>query len=80
MNNYLYNILDNNLVPPHRVLSNEEKEAISKEYNILEDTQYPEISRFDPVAIAIGLRPSEVVEITRSSPTALTTKYYRLCN
>ena len=80
LNDYLYNILDNNLVPPHRVLSNEEKEAISKEYNILEDTQYPEISRFDPVAIAIGLRPSEVVEITRSSPTALTTKYYRLCN
>ena len=80
LNNYLYNILDNNLVPPHRVLSNEEKEAVSKKYNILEDTQYPEISRFDPVAIAIGLRPGEVVEIERSSPTALITKYYRLCN
>ena len=28
---------------------------------------------------AIGLRPGQVVEITRKSPTALDTKYYRLC-
>jgi len=79
-NDYLYNILDNNLVPPHRVLSEEEKVIVAKKYNILESTQWPEISRFDPVAIAIGLRPENVVEITRPSPTALTTKYYRLCN
>ena len=76
----MYNILDNNLVPPHRVLSEEEKVIVAKKYNILESTQWPEISRFDPVAIAIGLRPENVVEITRPSPTALTTKYYRLCN
>ena len=80
LNDYLYNILDNNLVPSHRVLSDIEKEEISKKYNILEDKQFPEISRFDPVAIAIGLRPDQVTEIIRSSPTALTTKYYRLCN
>ena len=46
----------------------------------MNDKQFPEISRFDPVAIAIGLRPSQVVEIIRSSPTALKTKFYRLCN
>lgn len=79
LKDYLYNILDNNLVPPHRVLSDTEKEAIKKKYNIMNDKQFPEISRFDPVAIAIGLRPQQIVEIIRSSPTALTTKYYRLC-
>ena len=78
-NNYLYNILDNRLVPPHRPLNDTEKEAVKKEYNILEESQFPEISRFDPVVLAIGLRPGQVVEIIRSSPTALTTKYYRLC-
>jgi len=31
------------------------------------------------VAQAIGLRPNEVVEIIRPSPTAITSKYYRLC-
>ena len=29
--------------------------------------------------MAIGLRPGQVAEITRKSPTALDTKYYRLC-
>ena len=71
--------MDNRLVPPHRPLNDTEKEAVKKEYNILEESQFPEISRFDPVALAIGLRPGQVVEIIRSSPTALTTKYYRLC-
>ena len=46
----------------------------------MNDKQIPEITRFDPVAIAIGLRPQQVVEIIRSSPTALTTKYYRICS
>ena len=79
LNDFQYNILDNNLVPPHRVLSQNEKDDIMKEYNILEESQFPNISRFDPVAVIVGVRPGEVVEIIRSSPTSLTTKYYRLC-
>ena len=50
-----------------------------KEYNILEESQFPNISRFDPVAVIVAVRPGQVVEIIRSSPTSLTTKYYRLC-
>ena len=79
LNDYQYNILDNNLVPPHRVLSQNEKDDIMKEYNILEESQFPNISRFDPVAVIVAVRPGQVVEIIRSSPTSLTTKYYRLC-
>ena len=37
------------------------------------------INLFDPTALAIGLRPGQVAEINRKSPTALETKYYRLC-
>lgn len=79
LNDYLFNILEHNMVPPHKPLTNEQKKKIKKEYYITDESQFPEISRFDPVAQAIGLRPGQLVEITRSTPTAITTKYYRLC-
>ena len=31
------------------------------------------------VLSTLGLKPGDVVEIIRSSPTSLTTKYYRFC-
>jgi DNA-directed RNA polymerase subunit H len=79
MKQYLFNILNHVNVPPHRVLSEKEKQDIYKKYNITRDSEMPEIGRFDPVAQAIGLRPGELCEIIRSSPTAITTKYYRFC-
>lgn len=75
----LFNILDHVMVPEHRILTNKEKEFIYNKYNIMEDSELPEISRFDPVAKIIGLRPGELCEITRSSKTSITSKYYRLC-
>jgi len=79
LHRYLFNILEHSLVPPHRICSSEEKAAIIKKYNILNEKQFPEIKRFDPVAQAIGLRPNQLCEITRSTRTSITTKYYRLC-
>lgn len=79
IDNYLFNIIKHDMVPEHTVLSDEKKKDIYTKYYITDDKQFPEISRFDPVAQAIGLRPKQLVEITRSSPTAITTKYYRLC-
>ena len=78
-NDFLCNILDNHLVPPHRILSKEEKQEIKKKYNIMKDSQLPEISRFDPISIILSIRPGEVFEIIRSSPTSIESKYYRLC-
>jgi len=74
-----FNILDHILVPNHRVMKNSEVSEIMKKYNILDITQFPDISRFDPVAQVIGLRPGQVCEITRSSKTAIESKYYRVC-
>lgn len=79
MHSCLFNILKHKFVPRHRVLNDDEKTKIFKEYNIVKDTELPEISRFDPVAMVIGLRPNQLCEITRSSSTSITTKYYRLC-
>jgi DNA-directed RNA polymerase subunit H (RpoH/RPB5) len=79
LNNYLFNILKHDMVPNHTVLSDEETEKLKKQYNILYDNQLPEISRYDPVAEAIGLRPDQVCKILRKSKTAITAPYYRLC-
>jgi DNA-directed RNA polymerase subunit H len=79
MDDYLFNILEHILVPTHTVLSTSDKEILFKKLYITEGKQLPEISRFDPVSVAIGLRPGEVVEIVRPSPTAITSLYYRYC-
>jgi len=78
INRLQFNILEHVMVPPHRILSDSEKAQVSLKYNI-SDEKYPEISRFDPVATAIGIRPGQVCEILRSSKTAVVTKYYRIC-
>ena len=74
-----FNILEHSLVPPHTILNNTAVEEIKKKFNINNNKQFPEISRFDPVAMAIGLRPGQVCMILRPSKTAIETKYYRLC-
>ena len=74
-----YNVLDHSLVPKHKKLTFEESNEVMKKYNILDKSQFPEISRFDPIALAIGLRPNEICEITRPSKTAIHGTYYRYC-
>ena len=73
-----FNILEHSYVPSHRALSEEEAESFKKKYNC-QDGAIPEISRFDPVAQAIGLRPGKICEITRVSKTAIQSKAYRIC-
>jgi len=74
-----FNILEHQLVPPHRVLPLNELLLIQKKYNITKLTDLPEISRFDPVAQVIGIRPGQVCEIIRPSKTAIKSYYYRVC-
>jgi len=74
-----FNILEHVLVPEHRVLNEAEKIQIKNRYNIVNDGEFPELSRFDPVAQAIGIRPGQVCEIIRPSKTAVSAPYYRIC-
>lgn len=74
-----FNILKHILVPQHRVMKNDEVKEIMIRYNITDFNQFPDISRFDPVARAIGLRPGEVCHIIRPSKTSINTNYYRIC-
>jgi DNA-directed RNA polymerase subunit H (RpoH/RPB5) len=76
-----YNILDHELVPPHTVIEDDnELKEIKNKYNVMNNDQFPKISRFDPVAMAIGIRPNELCKITRSSKTAIESNYYRICS
>ena len=74
-----YNILKHQLVPEHIVLSQEEAAAIKQKYNIHDDSQIPDISRFSPVSQVIGLRPGELCRIYRPSKTAIKAEFYRIC-
>jgi len=74
-----FNILEHVLVPPHTILKETEVNDIMKRYNITDKVQFPDISRFDPVARVIGLRPGQVCKIVRPSKTSIEANYYRIC-
>ena len=74
-----FNILNHQYVPSHTILSDHEVVEMMKKYNVMEKSQLPDISRYDPVALAIGMRPGEVCSIDRPSKSAISSLYYRVC-
>ena len=74
-----FNILNHQYVPSHTILSDNEVDEMMKKYNVREKSQLPDISRYDPVALAIGMRPGEVCSIDRPSKSAISSLYYRVC-
>jgi len=54
-------------------------EKLKRQYNLKTINQLPEISRFDPVALLIELRPGQVCKIERNSITSVDSLYYRVC-
>lgn len=79
INRLQFNVLQHSLVPYVEILPTEQVSELKKRINIKDLKQLPEISRFDPVALAILLRPGQVVKFVRSSITALKADYYRVC-
>lgn len=74
-----FNILKHTLVPEHNVMTEDDVKKVMVKYNISNMEEFPDISRFDPVARAICLRPGQVCHIIRPSKTAIKTDYYRIC-
>lgn len=79
INRLQYNMLKHTLVPECNILTEKECEELKVKYNIKKLSQLPEISRFDPQALAVGLRPNQVCHFKRKSPTAMYYDYYRVC-
>jgi DNA-directed RNA polymerase subunit H (RpoH/RPB5) len=74
-----YNILKHRLVPDCYILDKNDVDELIKKYNIKDLMQLPEISRFDPQALAMCLRPGDVCKFERNSATAMKYDYYRIC-
>jgi DNA-directed RNA polymerase subunit H (RpoH/RPB5) len=74
-----FNVLNHELQPKFKILNEQETNYVKKKYNIINDSNWPEISRFDPVCKATFIRPGQIFEISRPSKTALVSNYYRIC-
>jgi DNA-directed RNA polymerase subunit H (RpoH/RPB5) len=66
-----FNIFENILVHEHIILNDEEETEFRKKFHITDNSQIPEISRFDPVAKMIGIRPGQFCKIIRPSKTSI---------
>ena len=74
-----YNLLKHRLVPECNLLDEKEKQELMQKYNINKPMDLPEISRFDPQALVMCLRPGDICRFERNSATAMTYNYYRIC-
>ena len=74
-----FNILNHSLVPKHEIINQDEIKTMMEKYNVISLDNLPEISRFDPVAKLILIKPNEICRITRPSKSAINSIYYRVC-
>lgn len=79
INRLQYNILNHTFVPKCEILGDNQVKELKKKYNIMNSKQLPEISRFDPQALVMCIRPGDICEFKRESSTALDYNYYRVC-
>lgn len=74
-----FNILEHSLIPKISILNEKETKSLMEQYKLESLDKLPEISRYDPLALAVCLRPGQVCKLIRNSPTAMETPYYRVC-
>lgn len=70
-------ILDNVLVPKHEILSPEDAGKTLEFYRITPE-ELPKIKQDDPALSRHGAKVGDIVRITRNSPTAGKSFYYRV--
>lgn len=74
-----YDIAHHTLVPPHTIASDADVSSVLRRYSLRSRQQLPLISSRDPMARYVGLRPGDVVRITRVSKTVGQYDVYRCC-
>jgi DNA-directed RNA polymerase subunit H len=67
---------DHIYVPKHEIIPMSDAEAVLKKYNC-KPTELPLIFVNDPAIMGLGVKPGDMIKITRTSPTAGTSLYYR---
>ncbi|MCK5660053.1 MAG: DNA-directed RNA polymerase subunit H [Methanosarcinales archaeon] len=71
------NILEHVDVPTHTIISVDESETLLNQYGITSE-DLPKIKMSDATIKEIGGNVGDIIEIERHSPTAATSKYYRV--
>ncbi|MGY5139956.1 MAG: DNA-directed RNA polymerase subunit H [Candidatus Nitrosopumilus sp. Bin_571-38] len=67
---------DHIYVPKHEIMTKQEGEEILKKYNC-KPTELPLIFATDPAILGLGVKPGDMIKITRTSSTAGESLYYR---
>ncbi len=67
---------DHVYVPKHEIMTKKEAEDVLKKYNCT-PTQLPLIFVNDPAIVGLGVKPGDMIKITRKSGTAGVSMYYR---
>ncbi|HNZ87600.1 MAG TPA: DNA-directed RNA polymerase subunit H [Methanofastidiosum sp.] len=70
------NILDNEFVPQHTILTEEESNELLQKYNVTYD-KLPLILESDPVVKIIGAKPGNIIKIVRGYSPAGKSVFYR---
>ena len=64
------------LVPKHEIITIEEAEQVLEKYHC-KATELPLIFANDPAIVGLGVKPGDMIKITRKSATAGESFYYR---
>ena len=64
------------LVPKHEIMIKEEAEQVLEKYHC-KATELPLIFANDPAIVGLGVKPGDMIKITRKSATAGESFYYR---
>jgi len=66
-------------VPKHRILPQEERSAVMKNFNIKDPHECPWIDSQDAMGKWIGARPGDLVEVSGLDEASATNVHYRYC-
>lgn len=67
---------DHVYVPKHEIITKKEAEEVLKKFNC-KATELPLILVTDPAIVGLGVKPGDMIKVTRNSPTAGESSYYR---
>lgn len=67
---------DHTYVPKHEIISKKKAEEVLEKFNC-KPTELPLIFVNDPAIVGLGVKPGDMIKITRKSSTAGESLYYR---
>mgnify|MGYP001615957512 FL=1 len=71
------NIFESELVPKHEIMSEDEKAAFLKQYNV-SLKQLPRIKHDDPTVKELTAKKGDIIRVTRNDPGVGEYLYYRV--